>query len=585
MKNNKLKKFVAVALVGVIACSGLQVQPEKVQAAIETESDTVSQTDKKAVSFTVEQTEEKEIFAGTIPESADVKVTNVTFADGTTEECVWNSSDILLSLDAGNSYQVGENTLQVTYMGCTKSVTIHAKEDEVVFMNAEQSNLIICPGDKLDQSDFEVVVAYRSGKIDSNYTDYEIVDRSVTDATKSVTLRCANGIETVVDLTISPLEPERIAVLYNGAAVQEGCPVDKNDFTVTLIYNNGKEVVLENEAFDLLYDNIVEGQSNAVEVVYRDNTDICETIYVTGGTDIATEVPLSTTTPDFVLPGQETAGPEGTPDSTPESTSGNDNPAETTTEPEKTADVLSTAEPDRTTDMPTATGAVETTSVPVATESAATTPEVTVSATPNAPESTTPGAVATDTPGQPTTDPNGTIPAGEVTTGASVVTSSAVPTNTETPLKNSRTTVTLGVGEKVKVTMGSASKETYKTSNDKIVTVTEKGIVKAKKVGKAQITATDEKGNTKTYVIMVKKAPKKVKVNFAKKTMKKGKKATIKVSFVKGEYSSKNTFQSSNKKVATVSGKGVISARKKGTCRITVKTYNGKKAVIKIIVR
>lgn len=585
MTNHKLKKFIAVALVGVMACSGLQVEPKKVQAAVDTENDTSVQTDKKAVSFTVEQTEEKEIFAGTIPESTDVKVTKVTFSDGTTEECAFNSNDISLSLEDGNTYQVGENTLQVTYMGYTKSVTINAKSDEVVFMSAEQSNPVICPGDVLEQSDFEVVAAYRSGKIDSNYTDYEIVDRTVTGDTKSVTLRSANGKEVVIDLTLTQLEPERMTVSYNGAAVKEGEKVDKNNFTVTLIYNNGKEEVLENEAFDLLYDNIVAGQSNAVEVVYGDNPNICETVYVTGGTDTATEVPLTTATPASVVPGQETAEPEGTPDSTPESTSGNDNPAETTTEPETTASVPTTTEPDRTTDMPTATGAVETTSVPVATESAATTPEVTVSVTPNVPTNTTPGAVVTDTPGQPTTNPSGTIPAGEVTTGASVVTTSAVPTSTETPLKNSRTSVTLGVGEKVKVTMSNASTVTYKTSNDKIVTVTQKGIAAAKKVGKAQITATDEKGNTKTYVITVKKAPKKVKVNFTKKTMKKGKKATIKVSFAKGEYSSKNTFQSSNKKVATVNGKGIIVARKKGTCRITVKTYNGKKAVIKIIVR
>lgn len=584
MTNHKLKKFIAVALVGVMACSGLQVEPKKVQAAVETENDTSVQTDKKAVSFTVEQTEEKEIFAGTIPESTDVKVTKVTFSDGTTEECAFNSNDISLSLEVGNTYQLGENTLQVTYMGCTKSITINAKADEVVFMSAEQSNPVICPGDVLEQSDFEVVAAYRSGKIDGNYTDYEIVDRTVTEDTKSATLRSANGIEVVVELTLIQLEPERMTVSYNGAAVQEGCPVDKNNFTVTLIYNNGKEVVLENEAFDLLYDPIVTGQSNAVEVVYRDNPDICDTIYVTGGTDTATEVPLPTATPDSVVPGQETEDPEVTPDSTPESNSGNDNPAETTIEPEATAGVPTT------TDMPTATGTVETTNVPTATESASTTPEVTVSATPNVPQSTTPGAVATNTPGNVTTDPSVNTPAGEVTTGASVVTTSAVPTNTEIsttemPLKNTRTSITLGVGEKVKVAMGSASTVTYKTSNDKIVTVTEKGMATAKKVGKAQITATDEKGNTKTYVITVKKAPKKVKVNFAKKTMKKGKKATIKVSFAKGEYSSKNTFQSSNKKVATVNGKGIIAARKKGTCRITVKSYNEKRAVIKIIVR
>ena len=50
--------------------------------------------------------------------------------------------------------------------------------------------------------------------------------------------------------------------------------------------------------------------------------------------------------------------------------------------------------------------------------------------------------------------------------------------------------------------------------------------------------------------------------------LKKGKKVTIKV---KAAPVSKVTFKSSNKKVATVSSKGVVKAKKKGTATITVK--------------
>lgn len=565
MANNKLKKVACIAIAIVMACSGLQVGPQKVQAATETENDPV-QADKKATDFTVEQTDEKDIFEGNIPESMDVKVTKVSFEDGSTEECVFDSSNIVVSLEEGNTYKVGENTLNVTYMGCTKSIVINAKQDEVVSMSAEQSNPFICPGDTLSQIDFEVAASYRSGKIDSNYTDYEIVDTVVTDITKTATLRSANGIEVVVDLTLTQLEPERMTVFYNGATVKEGEQVDKNNFTVTLIYNNGKEIVLEKEAYDLVYDNIVGNKSNLVEVVYKENPDICETVYVTGVTDAVTAPPVPTATPDSTNPDKETQRPEVTPESTPESTSGNGDHTESTTEPESA------------------------TSVPTTTEPASPTPDAVASATPNVPVSTTPGAVVTETPCQTATvSPNAT-PAGEVTTGSSVTTTSVIPSNTETPSdevarKNSKTTVILGVGEKMKVTMSGASNVTYKTSNNKILTVTSKGSVTARKVGKAQITVTDQKGNTKTYVITVKKAPKKVKVNFTKKTMKKGKKATIKVSFTKGYYSRTNTFYSSNKKVATVNSKGVITAKKKGTCKITVKTYNGKKAVIKISVK
>ena len=45
------------------------------------------------------------------------------------------------------------------------------------------------------------------------------------------------------------------------------------------------------------------------------------------------------------------------------------------------------------------------------------------------------------------------------------------------------------------------------------------------------------------------------------------------------------TFKSSNKKVATVTKKGVITAKKKGTTKITVTTKAGAKATCKIKVK
>jgi len=557
MINKKLKRFACVALAVAMTVSGLQVQSKKVQASTETESDTELEMDKKAIDFSVEQTLEKTIFEGNIPESADVKVTNVHFDDDSTEEVVSDSSQIMVSLEDGYIYKLGENVLNVTYMGYTQKVTIYAEPDKVVSMSAEQCNNAICSGDTLSKSDFDVVAFYSSGKIDSNYIDYEIVDKVVTDTTKSVILRNPNGVETVVDLTISQLEPKSIVASYSGAAVYEGSEVDKDNLVVTLIYNNGKESVLEKDAYDLVYDGIVGGRLNLVEVVYKENPNLSDTIYVTGVIDAATESPVPTTTPD----GGDTDKDTTEPDVTPDATSNDNNSTESTVEPQSTIGVPAT-----------------------------TVPAETASATAVVAASATPSAVATTTPGAITTDDNGTLPADNSITGSAVTSTSAIPVNTETPsneapLKSSKASLTLGVGEKVKVTMEGAATVTYKTSDKKIVTVTGKGVVRAKKVGKAKVTATDEKGNTKIYMVTVKKAPKKVKVNFTKKTLKKGKKATIKVSFAKGYYSSTNTFKSSNKKVATVNSKGVITAKKKGTCRITVKTFNGKKAIIKITVK
>lgn len=557
MINKKLKIVVCAVLAVVMTVSGLQVQPKKVQASTETETDIELEMDKKAIDFSVEQVSEKSILEGAVPESTDVKVTNVFFDDDSMEEYVSDSSQIMVFLEDGYIYKLGENVLNVTYMGCTKKITVYAEPDKVVSLSAEQSNNAICPGDTLSKSDFDVVAFYSSGKIDSNYIDYEIVNKIVTDTTKSVILRNSSGVETVVDLTISRLEPKSIVASYNGTEVKEGDKVDKDNVIVTLIYNNGRESVLEKDAYDLVYDEIVGNRLNLVEVVYKANPDIFDTIYVTGVMDAATESPVPTSIPDSSNTDKETPKPEATPDST----SNNHDNIESTMEPEST------------------------TSVPATTK-----PAETASAEPNIEATVTPSAVVSATPIGTATSDNDKLPTEQITTGSSVTTTSAIPINTETPsdgasVKTSKTSFSLGVGEKVKVTMSGATTVVYKTSNDKIVTVTSKGVVRAKKVGKAQIIAVDEKGNTKIWAITVKKAPKKVKVNFKKKILKKGKKATIKVSFAKGYYSSTNTFKSSNQKVATVTSKGVIKAKKKGSCKITVKTFNGKQAVIKITVK
>lgn len=142
--------------------------------------------------------------------------------------------------------------------------------------------------------------------------------------------------------------------------------------------------------------------------------------------------------------------------------------------------------------------------------------------------------------------------------------------------------VTLGVKETYSV---AAKGYTYTTSNKKVATVSKKGKVTAKKTGKATIKAANKAGKVKVYNITVKKAPKKIlKVTPSKKTLKKGKKVTLKVKLPKGT-AGKCTFKSNNKKVATVTSKGVVKAKKKGTAKITVKTYNNKKKVVTIKVR
>lgn len=127
----------------------------------------------------------------------------------------------------------------------------------------------------------------------------------------------------------------------------------------------------------------------------------------------------------------------------------------------------------------------------------------------------------------------------------------------------------------------------WETSNKKVVTVTNKGKITGKKVGKATITVTTDKGakaSITVYVKAKKVATKKVTVKNAKTdrvvkkvTLKKGKKLTLKVVTNPITTPDKVTFKSSKKSVAAVTNKGVITAKKKGKATITVKS--GKKTV------
>lgn len=125
---------------------------------------------------------------------------------------------------------------------------------------------------------------------------------------------------------------------------------------------------------------------------------------------------------------------------------------------------------------------------------------------------------------------------------------------------------------------GVTGNATFRSGNTKVATVSANGTVKAKKAGKVNITV--RVGNYKQVVkITVKKPTMKLVKSSAK--LKKGKKVTIKV---KAAPVSKVTFKSSNKKVATVSSKGVVKAKKKGTATITVKC-NGITKKFKVTVK
>ena len=130
----------------------------------------------------------------------------------------------------------------------------------------------------------------------------------------------------------------------------------------------------------------------------------------------------------------------------------------------------------------------------------------------------------------------------------------------------------------------SKEKVTYSSSNKKVATVSSKGVIKAKKAGTAKITI--KSGNKKTVVTVKVTGVKTTNLSGvpAAKNVSKGKSFKIKAIATPKNTDEKITFKSSNKKVATVTSKGVVKGLKKGTATITVQS-GSKKMTCKVTVK
>ncbi len=132
---------------------------------------------------------------------------------------------------------------------------------------------------------------------------------------------------------------------------------------------------------------------------------------------------------------------------------------------------------------------------------------------------------------------------------------------------------------KVKPNKKANKKVTYKSANKKIATVSSKGVIKAKKAGKTKITITSKKNKKKKTtmkVVVKKKAVKSLKLNSGNFVLSPGAKKTLKATVSPSKNVSKKlAWTTSNKRVATVSSKGVVKAVKAGKATITVKATDG----------
>lgn len=166
------------------------------------------------------------------------------------------------------------------------------------------------------------------------------------------------------------------------------------------------------------------------------------------------------------------------------------------------------------------------------------------------------------------------------------VQSGTVKTNYITGLKKS-VNVSKGKTYTLKPTLDpitSQEKVTYSSSNTKVATVNSKGVITGKAAGTAKITV---KSGSKKVTITVKVAKVKTKKLSgvpSSKTVKKGKTFTIKASVTPKNSDEKVTYKTSNKKIATVTSKGVVKGIKKGTATVTVQS-GSKKQTCKVTVK
>ncbi len=149
----------------------------------------------------------------------------------------------------------------------------------------------------------------------------------------------------------------------------------------------------------------------------------------------------------------------------------------------------------------------------------------------------------------------------------------------------------IGVGESTvdlnsRVSSGWSQMRYYKSSNDKIATVNQNGIVTGKSNGKVTITCSTYNGKKAQCTITVKKAPKSIKITNKSSKMQIGATVLYKLNIKLSSNSASNkiTFKSSDSKVAKIDSKGKITALKKGKTTISVELYNGLKDSFKLSV-
>ena len=149
---------------------------------------------------------------------------------------------------------------------------------------------------------------------------------------------------------------------------------------------------------------------------------------------------------------------------------------------------------------------------------------------------------------------------------------------------------TLGAGEKTDCIIDgekgpSARNCTLKSSNTRIATIDQNGVVEGLKAGTVTITATASSGASSTCEVTVEAAPVKIVLSPTAKSLSPDQQFKLKWTLSPKGAKDKVSFSSSDELIATVDENGNVTAKSKGTATITAMTYNGKKATCKVTVQ
>ncbi len=132
---------------------------------------------------------------------------------------------------------------------------------------------------------------------------------------------------------------------------------------------------------------------------------------------------------------------------------------------------------------------------------------------------------------------------------------------------------------------------TYTSARPEVATVSESGLVRAVAPGTATITVKTNTGRAASCSVVVKCPASKValmaknRAGAKKLYMAKGQTVTLRANLTPKNSTDTLTYKSNKTKIVTVNANGVLSAKKKGTAKITATAVSKKKATITVIVQ